>query len=121
VDDDERQVDVGSMGLALQFSDMCLGPETQNDERLRDLSVFEQRMYILADNMISLSQWEKAFEYISLVMGECRGNYPTRIVDTEVLAPSESHSGYSGIYQLYDQGIPQQPNDPSKDFFKYLW
>jgi hypothetical protein len=121
VDDDERQVDVGSMGLALQFSDMCLSQEMQNDERLRELSVFERRMYILADNMISLSQWEKAFDYISLVMGECRGNCPTRIVDTEVLAPSESHSGYSGIYQLYDQATPQQTDDPTKDLFKYLW
>ncbi|KAI9286203.1 hypothetical protein BC943DRAFT_379471 [Umbelopsis sp. AD052] len=120
VDDDERQVDVGSMGLALQFSDMCLSTEMQKDERLRDLSIFERRMYILADNMISLSQWEKAFEYISLVMGECRGN--CRIVDTEVLAPSESHSEYSGIYQLYDQAIPQhQQEDATKDLFKYLW
>lgn len=106
------------MGLALQFSDMCLSPDMQNDERLRDLSIFERRMYVLADDMISLSQWERVLEYISLVMSECRGNYPTK-VDTEVLPQAESHSEYSGICQLYDPASQQA--DPTSVLFKYLW
>ncbi|RCI03302.1 hypothetical protein CU098_001435, partial [Rhizopus stolonifer] len=62
IDDDERLVDVGSLGLALQFSDQ----EKYSPE------VLENRMYILPDDQKSCKEWETAFTQIADLIQEFR-------------------------------------------------
>ncbi|KAG2233667.1 hypothetical protein INT48_008457 [Thamnidium elegans] len=64
-DDDERLVDVGSLGLALQFSHESL----DNSESQFDL---EYRMYILPDDMDSSQEWEQAFMHAASLINEFR-------------------------------------------------
>ncbi|KAM3582861.1 hypothetical protein VKS41_004625 [Umbelopsis sp. WA50703] len=123
VDDDDRQVDVGSMGLALQFSEQCICGDIVHHDPIRELPVFERRMYMLADNLVGLSKWESAFEHISKIMGECRNsNAPAAPVPNsmEALSRNNSHSDFSGIKQLYEN--PLTAMDPETAvFYKFLW
>ncbi|KAI8391755.1 uncharacterized protein BYT42DRAFT_557978 [Radiomyces spectabilis] len=66
MDDDERQVDVGSFGLALQFSEKAVGMQTVTEGN------FEYRIYVLPDNVQSSESWEVAFTYAASLLEEFR-------------------------------------------------
>lgn len=74
-DDDERLVDVGSLGLALQFSHEALSDK----ESCTDL---EYRMYILPDDLERSQEWEQAFLHASSLINEYR--YDENYVATKV-------------------------------------
>lgn len=74
-DDDERLVDVGSLGLALQFSHESLS----DSENYTDL---EYRMYILPDDQERSQEWEQAFMHASSLINEFR--YDENYVATKV-------------------------------------
>ncbi|KAG0745536.1 hypothetical protein G6F57_003438 [Rhizopus arrhizus] len=66
IDDDERLVDVGSLGLALQFSEHVL------DETEEITDVLEYRMYVLPDDLKSCKEWESAFTEVAALIKEYR-------------------------------------------------
>lgn len=74
-DDDERLVDVGSLGLALQFSHESLN----DNESYADL---EYRMYILPDDQERSQEWEQAFMHASSLINEFR--YDESYVATKI-------------------------------------
>ncbi|KAI8368986.1 hypothetical protein BD560DRAFT_304388, partial [Blakeslea trispora] len=65
-DDDERLVDVGSLGLALQFS-----KESLLDDKMVNVD-FEYRMYILPDDQERSQEWEKALLHAASLINEFR-------------------------------------------------
>lgn len=67
-DDDERLVDVGSLGLALQFGEESL---VENDMIHSD---FEYRMYILPDDHERSHEWEQALLHVVSLINEFRGD-----------------------------------------------
>jgi hypothetical protein len=66
-DDDERLVDVGSLGLALQFSH-----ESLLEDKMLHHPDFEYRMYILPDNQERSQEWEKALMHAASLINEFR-------------------------------------------------
>lgn len=66
IDDDERLVDVGSLGLALQFSDHVL------DETEAVSDVLEYRIYILPDDAQRGKEWERSFGQVLSLIKEFR-------------------------------------------------
>ncbi|CAO3703713.1 unnamed protein product [Rhizopus stolonifer] len=66
IDDDERLVDVGSLGLALQFSDHVL------DETEVVSDVLEYRIYILPDDAQRAKEWEESFRQVLKLIKEFR-------------------------------------------------
>ncbi|CAO3613193.1 unnamed protein product [Mucor hiemalis] len=76
-DDDERLVDVGSLGLALQFSHESLDiNETHPD--------FEYRMYILPDDLERSQEWEQSFMHAASLINEFR--YDENYIATKIQA-----------------------------------
>lgn len=65
-DDDERLVDVGSLGLALQFSHESLSMENNVNPD------FEYRMYILPDEHERSQEWEQALMHAASLINEYR-------------------------------------------------
>ncbi|KAF1804010.1 hypothetical protein FB192DRAFT_1279406 [Mucor lusitanicus] len=76
-DDDERLVDVGSLGLALQFSHESLSMEenSMNPD-------FEYRMYILPDDHERSQEWEQALMHAASLINEFR--YDESYIATKV-------------------------------------
>ncbi|KAI8877822.1 hypothetical protein K501DRAFT_306069 [Backusella circina FSU 941] len=70
-DDDERLVDVGSLGLALQFSKKML----DSVDELASITSnpdFEYRMYVLPDNRAQSKKWEQSFLHAASLIQEFR-------------------------------------------------
>ncbi|KAF7732161.1 hypothetical protein EC973_006416 [Apophysomyces ossiformis] len=65
-DEAERQIDIGSRGLALEFSEQVL----DRRHRLLDDPEFECRMYLLPDSLGKAREWEKAFTYVTTIFHE---------------------------------------------------
>ncbi|ORY95889.1 hypothetical protein BCR43DRAFT_315910 [Syncephalastrum racemosum] len=72
VEDDERQVDVGALGLALQFTERVVNPREVWTFDEDDVSHFEGRMYVLPDNAVMSAQWEAAFAQVASFLDEFR-------------------------------------------------
>ena len=70
MDDDERQVDVGPLGLALQFIERALSK--RDLRRLEETPHFECRMYVLPDTMEESRDWEAAFAYVASLLDQYR-------------------------------------------------
>ncbi|KAI9250754.1 hypothetical protein BY458DRAFT_444543 [Sporodiniella umbellata] len=66
IDDDERLVDVGSLGLALQFA------ENVQDQAEDGFEAIENRLYILPDDQKSSQEWENAFTQVATLINEFR-------------------------------------------------
>ncbi|EPB85898.1 hypothetical protein HMPREF1544_07314 [Mucor circinelloides 1006PhL] len=75
-DDDERLVDVGSLGLALQFSHESLSMENSMNPD------FEYRMYILPDDHERSQEWEQALMHAASLINEFR--YDESYIATKV-------------------------------------
>ncbi|KAI9265469.1 hypothetical protein EDC94DRAFT_538950 [Helicostylum pulchrum] len=91
-DDDERLVDVGSLGLALQFSQESF----DNSETQLDL---EYRMYILPDDMDRSQEWEQAFMHAASLINEFRfdSTYVATKVDDTVFKLNDVQYGNDQI------------------------
>lgn len=72
VEDDERLVDVGAIGLALQFTERVVNPREVWTFDEDDVSHFEGRMYVLPDNAAVSAQWEAAFAQVASFLDEFR-------------------------------------------------
>ncbi|CEP16549.1 hypothetical protein [Parasitella parasitica] len=75
-DDDERLVDVGSLGLALQFSHESLSKENSMNPD------FEYRMYILPDDHERSQEWEQSLMHAASLINEFR--YDESYIATKV-------------------------------------
>ncbi|KAK4520196.1 uncharacterized protein ATC70_008327 [Mucor velutinosus] len=80
-DDDERLVDVGSLGLALQFSHESLSMENSINPD------FEYRMYILPDDHERSQEWEQALMHAASLINEFR--YDESYIATKVNSETE--------------------------------
>ncbi|KAI8059058.1 uncharacterized protein B0P05DRAFT_640879 [Gilbertella persicaria] len=89
-DDDERLVDVGSLGLALQFSEESLMDKMINPD-------FEYRMYILPDDLEKSQEWEQALLHAASLINEFRydESYSAIKVNTEDQQDSKTTIIYS--------------------------
>jgi hypothetical protein len=110
-DDDERLVDVGSLGLALQFSHESLDVnETHPD--------FEYRMYILPDDHERSQEWEQAFMHAASLINEFR--YDESYVATKI---QKSHPAINTDFSLNDVEVKEEQDEIGTMIIssKFLW
>lgn len=131
-DDDERQVDVGSLGLALQFSDKALSRQAL--ACVRDIPYFECRMYVLPDSSVASRDWESALAYVAGVVQEY-GNTDedeedddsNSITSSLLSSTSDSCEAYEDCYSL--KTYSPTYDDQTRQFYfetklvpeKFLW
>ncbi|KAI9277202.1 hypothetical protein BDA99DRAFT_495136 [Phascolomyces articulosus] len=126
-DDDERQVDVGSLGLALQFTEHALN---KHDLRyLEETTLFECRMYVLPDSMSMSRDWEQAFAYVASLLNRYRdmeNNQSMSSLSYETASSLELCG--SGYYSEYESVFESDKEDDDDDDFegntvpsKFMW
>ncbi|KAI7854796.1 hypothetical protein BDC45DRAFT_508147 [Circinella umbellata] len=127
-DDDERQVDVGSLGLALQFTEKALN---KHDLRyLEETTLFECRMYVLPDSMTASRDWEHALAYVATLLNQYRDMENARGTSISTLSYSTTSSyGLDGgsYYSGYESAFGSDADDDDDDFAtntvpsKFMW
>ncbi|KAI8144827.1 hypothetical protein BJV82DRAFT_667373 [Fennellomyces sp. T-0311] len=120
-DDDERQVDVGSLGLALQFTERALNP--QDLRYLEDTTCFECRMYVLPDSMTTSRDWEQAFAYVAGILNQYRDMNDGSMSSLSYVTGSDDMDiDGSGFFSEYDSD-----EESEGDFYtntvpsKFMW
>ncbi|KAG0180003.1 hypothetical protein DFQ29_001377 [Apophysomyces sp. BC1021] len=102
-DEAERQVDIGSRGLALEFSEQVLDRHHQ----LLDNPEFECRMYLLPDTLAKAREWEKAFTYVTTIFHELQQDK-----ESEEDEDDEDDLSYtSSEYSEEDEGFIYESDD----------
>ncbi|KAI9498283.1 hypothetical protein BDB00DRAFT_799690 [Zychaea mexicana] len=120
-DDDERQVDVGSLGLALQFTERALN---RHDLRyLEETTLFECRMYVLPDSMSTSRDWEQAFAYIANLLNHYRDMESGSMSSLSYTTASSLGLDGSGFYSSFDESISESEDafESSTVPSKFMW
>ena len=119
-DDDERQVDVGSLGLALQFTERALN--MQDLRYLEETTCFECRMYVLPDSMVTSRDWEQAFAYVAGILNQYRDMNDGSMSSLSYASGSDMDLDEGELYSDYDSD-----EESEEDFYtntvpsKFMW